>query len=142
MRQNYIEPALCSSEIMLNVIKNLEDYYALDSGKFRLNFFNFNLEQLIKHCISLVSSQAAAKNLQITITYDRQIAEAFYNDPDRIKQVLLTLLCNSVKLTHKGYINVDASLIDEVNGQVAITVSDTGTGLSKQITDALKKNWK
>lgn len=42
------------------------------------------------------------KNLQITVEMDCNIQEEINSDPQRIKQILLNLLSNSIKYTIKG----------------------------------------
>jgi len=48
-------------------------------------------------------------------------------DPDRVAQILGNLLSNAVKYTQQGTISVSAA---PKNGGVAITVSDTGIGIT------------
>jgi signal transduction histidine kinase len=50
-------------------------------------------------------------------------------DPQRLKQVLLNLLSNALKFTKEGHV---ALIVERGFGQVALSVSDTGIGVSKE----------
>ena len=50
-------------------------------------------------------------------------------DPDRISQVLLNLLENSLRNTSRGHVYISTGLKD---GQAFLTVADTGTGIPKE----------
>jgi signal transduction histidine kinase len=53
-------------------------------------------------------------------------------DRDKLKQVILNLLSNAVKFTEKGEIKVSAF---QENGNLKLTVSDTGIGMKKEALD-------
>jgi signal transduction histidine kinase len=53
-------------------------------------------------------------------------------DRDKLKQAVLNLLSNSAKFTEKGEIKVSAW---QDNGNVTLTVSDTGIGMKKEALD-------
>src|SRR5699024_567860 len=51
-------------------------------------------------------------------------------DPNRLQQIMYNLVGNAIKYTDKGEVSVTANLIDEE--YIAIVVSDTGRGISKE----------
>lgn len=68
-----------------------------------------------------------------------------YSDPNRIKQILLNLLSNSLKFTNKGSITIEISLEardhkrspDIRGGLVKIQVTDTGVGMPESVMNRL-----
>lgn len=61
-------------------------------------------------------------------------------DPDRLEQILLNLVGNSIKFTDSGSITVSADLVDD---KVRISIADTGRGIfatdQKRIFDAYEQ---
>jgi signal transduction histidine kinase len=55
-----------------------------------------------------------------------------YTDGQRVRQVILSLLSNAVKFTDKGSIHLSVTSKD---GQIIISVQDTGMGIPKEELD-------
>jgi signal transduction histidine kinase len=53
----YIEPALNSGKLLLNLINDILDYVQIDSGEFIFNFIDFNLEEILASCLKMVYLQ-------------------------------------------------------------------------------------
>ena len=87
MKDQFLNPAICSLELLRCTINDLQDYYQLDQGSFRLYFSDFDLKELIQHCVSLFSSQAKGKFIDLELFFDEKIDSMynFHNDPERIK---------------------------------------------------------
>jgi signal transduction histidine kinase len=56
-----------------------------------------------------------------------------YNDEDRLKQVLINLVGNSLKCTFAGRIKISIKNVDQDANLLKITVEDTGIGMSFQM---------
>ncbi|EAS01952.2 ATPase, histidine kinase-, DNA gyrase B, putative (macronuclear) [Tetrahymena thermophila SB210] len=125
----YINPALFSNKLLLNQINDILDFVQMDSGKFKYSFFDFNIENLLKDCTKLVSLQAQMKNLELYTIYDPNVPEIICSDPNRIRQIILNFLSNSLKFTQSGYIEIGIKLVDV--GIYNIYVRDTGIGITE-----------
>ena len=70
-----------------------------------------------------------------------------YVDKLRLKQVLTNLVSNSIKFTSKGFIRISMSRVQQDNtaskseGEIMITVSDSGQGISAKDYDKIFKKW-
>lgn len=72
--------------------------------------------------------QGRFRSKQIELQRSLKPVEALV-DPDRISQVLLNLLENSLRNTSRGHVYISTGLKD---GQAFLTVADTGTGIPKE----------
>jgi len=125
---------------LTDLIHDILDISALDSGTIEWDDQAYQLETVIASVIAAFQAQAADKNL---VLHSRllQSFPAMFADPKRIQQVLTNLVSNAVKFTDQGEIVVTARLLIPgarvhnwavpVTGGVLIAVSDTGIGIPR-----------
>lgn len=81
------------------------------------------------------------KCFDLTVQYGPDVPRHFIGDSGRIRQVLINLVNNAIKFTHKGHVLIDVRAEEPMNEEVLlrITVEDTGIGISSDTLDALFK---
>lgn len=70
MMDKYIQPALNSNKLLLNMINDILDFVQLENGSFKFGLIEFDLYALLKECVSLISIQANMKKLTVACYYD------------------------------------------------------------------------
>jgi PAS domain S-box-containing protein len=108
------------------IIDDVLDVSRIITGKLRIGMRRIELSPLIEAAIEVVRPAAYAKEIQIETHMD---SLGFYvnGDAERLQQVVWNLLSNAVKFTNPGG-RVDV-ILAENNGQVEISVADTGPGI-------------
>jgi signal transduction histidine kinase len=81
---------------------------------------------LLNDCLDLLHFKAESKGLSLSYHLHEEFPETIRTDQNRLKQVLINLISNSLKYTESGYVKVEA-LIDE--GHLRFDVVDTGVGI-------------
>ncbi|CAD8151609.1 unnamed protein product [Paramecium octaurelia] len=129
------------AQLLLYMISDILDFSRIQKNTLRLTNTTFYIQAIVQEIIDLVSLQANQKGIvvQKNITFGDRL---MYSDPNRIKQILLNLLSNSLKFTEKGKIDivVDYKYSEIENQQVrliTISVSDTGVGIPDNIKPKL-----
>jgi two-component system sensor histidine kinase/response regulator len=116
-----------------NLMENLLLWAMSQTGKIDFNPVNLNLSDCISESVSVVESQAKAKNIKITSSINE--SHEVYGDKNMINTVLRNLLSNAVKFTpHNGNISIEFS---EKESMAAISVKDSGVGMPKEKTEKL-----
>ncbi|KAL4466675.1 hypothetical protein ABPG72_016792 [Tetrahymena utriculariae] len=128
-KEQLLKPALLSNYLLLNMINDILDYGQINSGYFQLTFKPFAILDLMTECAEMISFQASLKGLIVELNFDPSLPEIINSDQNRIKQVLLNLLSNSLKYTEDGHIEI--KVIKESNDLIRIDVRDTGVGIPK-----------
>ncbi|KAL4441377.1 hypothetical protein ABPG74_013672 [Tetrahymena malaccensis] len=125
---------LFSTKILTSVIDDILDYSAIKINNFRLNSDYFDLRQLLLEIKDLFQKTFEQKKLQFQLDFSQfqdQSSISIYNDQKRIKQVLINMVCNSLKYTPKGFCKVVIQK-SEVNQDVLIvSVKDSGEGMDE-----------
>ncbi len=121
------------TERLIRLTSDFLDLARLESGRTRLEVSQFDLTILVRECIDIVTHQAEARGIKITITISDEQFEV-EGDRGKIKQVLLNLLTNAIKYNRDhGEIVVNAyRSLRHDEPFVEIAVSDTGFGISKE----------
>ena len=126
--------AIRSIERLQRLAEDILDVTRIESNTLKIRKERFNLDELITNII-----EEYRKNIQetkeIKLNYHSKNKGLVVNgDKTRLGQVLSNLLSNSLKFTKQGSISVDTEIKD---GYVVVTVSDTGTGIDKEILPKL-----
>ncbi|KAL4470889.1 hypothetical protein ABPG72_005923 [Tetrahymena utriculariae] len=128
--QQYLKPALTSAKQLNSMVNDLLDLAQVKAGKFSLNMESFNLQELISQIVVLMSFQSDQKGLSLISNIDPQIPNQVYSDPNRLRQIIINLVGNSLKFTKKGSITIRASLLS--TKLIRISIADTGIGIKEE----------
>ena len=111
---------------LLVLIKDILDLSKIENGRTELETEEFDLGHLVMDVALEFANQATDKNVAMLVGVSLE-NQLIVNDKLRLRQVLVNLISNAVKFTHRGSISIEAR---ELNGdRLIITVRDTGIGI-------------
>ena len=126
-----IEAIHYSSEHLLQIVNEILDYSRLASGKFSLNYTNFNLKNLLSEIIAVMRPQADKKMIALVLQ-NNSTADYVKGDYFRLKQILYNLLSNAIKFTNEGSVILSVKSADVGKRYIfQFAVQDTGSGIPK-----------
>ncbi len=133
-QSRFVNTALNSGEILLQLINDILDLSKIEAGKMEIAVTEINLLDLVEEVIDSFGNQAQQKGIELSCSVENSIPSALRGDPVRLRQVLINLLGNAVKFTEQGEIFVSASLEEEEKQSVLIRfeVRDTGIGIAPE----------
>jgi signal transduction histidine kinase/DNA-binding response OmpR family regulator len=116
-QQDYILMVKECSFNLMTIINDILDYSKLEVGKISLDIKPMNLQECVESTNDIVLSKIYEKSLEYTHNIDNTLPQLIYGDSNRIKQILLNLLSNSIKFTDNGtiFINVESISYDDYN---------------------------
>ncbi|MGE5478738.1 MAG: sensor histidine kinase [Bacteroidales bacterium] len=115
-----------ASTHLLHLINDVLELSKIEAGRLELNECDTDIRTVAHSCQRLLQEQVRRAGLQLTVEVAPDLPE-IYCDGVKLKQVLLNLLGNAIKFTHRGgCISLRACRSD---GAVAISVSDNGVGI-------------
>ncbi|MGV2287337.1 response regulator [Trinickia sp. YCB016] len=110
------------------MVDDLLDLSRIMAGKLRLDLERLDLGDIVEYVIRSVQPAADAKEIRITPIIEPAVP--VQGDPARLQQVIWNLMSNAIKFTGKrGSVEV---LLSRVEGEVELTVSDTGQGIKPE----------
>jgi signal transduction histidine kinase/DNA-binding response OmpR family regulator len=140
-QREYTDTIITSGDALLTVINDILDFSKIESGNLELDYQTFDLRQCIEEVMDVFSMKAAQKGLDLVYQIDYQVSAQIISDRHRLRQVLLNLIGNAMKFTHKGEIFVRIDLMSTVGGEIelAFSVKDTGIGIPQDKVSKLFK---
>jgi signal transduction histidine kinase len=128
-QRDMVRRILENGKHLLTLLNEVLDFSKLEGGELSLRLQIVNLSMIINSVVAELSSLAQAKKLQLQVSNNLQNS-MIYNDPLRIRQILMNLISNAIKFTNQGIISIE---VKEVNSTlIAITVTDTGIGIKAE----------
>ncbi len=125
----YAADIIRSGEHLLELISDILDVSAIETGELELFENELDLPRQVKNMLRLVEHRAR----QGIVTLVNDVPDdlpRLYADERRVNQILLNLLSNAVKFTDEGgTVSIDAHQQD--NGALSVTVKDSGIGMSE-----------
>jgi signal transduction histidine kinase/predicted ATPase/serine/threonine protein kinase len=125
----YADSIRICADTLLSVINDLLDFTKLDAGKMTMKIMALDLTRSIQEVVRALSFQNNEKGLETVEKIELDPDLLIIGDPVRLHQVLMNLLSNSYKFTHKGTVTVRAVGKDETKDHIAITITVTDTGI-------------
>lgn len=111
------------------LIQESLDYAKMQSSRLELDMRPSDMRTILQEASELVSTSVRAKNQKLELEIPDKIPDASVDAPS-VERVILNLLSNASKFTPAGgHIKLKCQ---SVNGDVLISVSDSGPGIPKQ----------
>jgi PAS domain S-box-containing protein len=133
---DYAADILASAQHLLQIIDDLLDLSAIESGRLKLEETVISVPKMLKDVLRLVRSRAEDGQVRLQLSVADHLP-LLKGDERKLKQVLLNLLANSIKFTApEGSITLSAAPND-AHG-IRLTVADTGVGMAEQEIAAAK----
>ncbi len=129
-QKEYVKTILDESDRLMLIITQVLDAAKLEAQKVKLEIKEVNLRDLSENP-TIKSMEESARNKGLEFSWD--VAYDVPNimaDPNRLIQVLVNLIGNSIKFTEKGSISVRVT--KKGRKYVEFTVADTGIGISDE----------
>ena len=123
-----------SSESLLAIINDILDFSKIEAGKFEIIPENYRLSSVLNDVCSIIKVRIGEKGVVFNVNLQGDIPDGLVGDASRVKQVLLNILNNAVKFTHKGSITLTISWEpkEEDAGNLHVSVADTGIGIKEE----------
>lgn len=94
------------------------------------------LEDIGQSCLRQIGNRA----IELIFDVDKNLPARLYGDEGRIRQVIMTLLENSIRFTEKGYVRLLVKVYPVAENEMTelhISVKDTGKGINQEKMERL-----
>ena len=136
--RNYLRELCDSGSDLLDIINNILDLSAIESGSDLLKFRNYNTKESIIRLVNATKNKLGYSKVQFNVNLDKNISSVLYGDESKIYQCVLNVLINAIKYTDVGKINLTISSKKEGPKETLLfKVEDTGIGIKEEDANKL-----
>lgn len=129
-----------ASKHLLNIINDVLDMSAIESGKMKISHEEFDLREQITNITNIFYNQTKEKGIRFETIIENIEEEQVIGDKLRLNQVFMNLLSNAMKFTSEGgriQFVVCQKKIDDDKIYMTFQVTDTGIGMSEEYMQRL-----
>ncbi|PHR98274.1 MAG: hybrid sensor histidine kinase/response regulator [Leeuwenhoekiella sp.] len=132
----YAETAYSSAVSLLDLINDILDFSKIEAGKLELSHERIDIIDVCGRTVEMVKQAAHKKGLEILLNLPNEFDNFVMADGLRLRQILINLISNAVKFTHKGEIELKVKQLGKVDKsgktRYLFSLRDTGIGIAPQ----------
>ena len=131
-QRKYIDRAYTSTQRLINLVNDMLNVSRIESGRFTFNIQSINLIELIDTVYSEILPKSQEQKINLQFARPLQALPQVQADPERVEQVLINLIGNSLKFTpENGTIRIEISH-NPKDATETVSVVDNGRGISRE----------
>ena len=126
-QRGYLELIESCGRSLLHIINDILDFSKIEAGKIQIEHEAFDTHGLVEAAEAAMLSSGRKPGVELAILVPADFPERLVGDAMRMRQIITNLVNNALKFTAAGEVVVRLALH---GGELAITVRDTGIGMS------------
>ncbi len=125
-RQEYSGIVVDSSNTLMELVSDVMDLAAMESGKLKISNKPIIVRELIRATLRPFQFHAEEKGINLEIQTAPEVPVCIIGDATRAKQILINLVGNAIKFTNEGLVKITTTI--ELN-KLKLVIEDTGIGI-------------
>ena len=132
-QRQHIEISYRNVRRLLRLINGILDLSKVEAGELVFHDAPFDLGEHLSECVATISDAIERAGLELETSISENTWRYWSGDAERLQQVLLNVVGNSIKFTETGKVTVTVGPETSSNGQPGLRfeVTDSGCGVPK-----------
>ena len=136
VNKRFLEKTSKYVERLVNLIRDLDEISKLERGELKLKKETFIIQDVVKEVFESLSLKAEQKHISFSIKKGCEQPITVYADKEKIRQVLINLVDNSIKYGKFGGTTI-ASMYHTDDRNILVEISDDGMGIAEKYLDRI-----
>ncbi|MCM8776455.1 MAG: response regulator, partial [Candidatus Omnitrophica bacterium] len=130
-QREYVTTAKISADALLSLINDILDLSKIEAEKLTLDRVPFSLRDNLGDTVFTLAQRAHVKGLELACHILPDVPDYVVGDPGRLRQVIVNLVGNAIKFTHKGEVTIRVEVKSRTDEEVYLrfAVIDSGIGI-------------
>lgn len=135
--REWVDILKVSGESLLSLINDILDFSKIESGRMELEDIPFSVSALRDSIRGMFEKQFAERGIELRIQMDTEAVDWLRGDPNKLRQILINLIGNSLKFTEEGFVRLHLKTSDDPECGLVVEVEDSGMGIPAEAQDRL-----
>lgn len=131
VNKKFLEKTAKNVERLTHLLADLDEISSLERGELSLYKQNFIIQELVREVFESLSIKAEEMNIYCSIKKGCESPLTVFADQEKIRQVLINLIENSVKYGKQGG-TVTASMYNTDGRNILVEITDDGIGIQEK----------
>ncbi len=131
VNRKFLEKTSRNIERLTNLLNDLDEISSLERGELILYKQNFVIQELVREVFESTSITADEQRIRFSIKKGCESPLMVHADKEKIRQVLINLVENSIKYGKPGG-SIVASMYNTDGKHILVEISDDGIGISEK----------
>ena len=128
----YVDRAYSSTQRLINLVNDMLNVSRIESGRLTLVMKSVDLGELISSVYAEMLPKAQEQKINLQFAIPLQSLPKVSADPERVEQVLINLIGNSLKFTpEEGTIKIEINHNPKEATEI-VSISDNGKGINQE----------
>jgi len=117
--------------LLTSLISELQELSSTEAGYTSFEMEKISIKELINSVTNNFEAKMTEKNIELKTDVEKELADILA-DRQKLYQVFLNIISNSLKFTPEGGLITISSWLDKGKGGICISIEDSGPGISPQ----------
>jgi two-component system phosphate regulon sensor histidine kinase PhoR len=131
VNKRFLEKAAKNVKRLAHLIEDMDEISRLERGEIKINKEAFVIQDLFREVFETLFLKAEQQNISIHIKKGCEQPLVVFADKEKIRQVIINLLDNSIKYGKPGSC-INASMYNTDGRHILIEISDDGIGIAEK----------
>jgi CheY-like chemotaxis protein/HPt (histidine-containing phosphotransfer) domain-containing protein len=138
-QREYLEMLKQSADSLLELLNDILDFSKIEAGKMELDSHEFDLNAIVTETVQAMGVRAFQKRLVLLHHISPEIPARLIGDDGRLRQILINLVGNAIKFTHKGGVTIEVNVESETADLIMLhfKINDTGIGIAGNMHESI-----
>ena len=132
-----------SAHSLLEIVEDILDFSKIEAGRLEIEQLPISIAETLHNACGFLDQLAAKEDVELTLFVDPAIPDLVLGDDLRLRQVMLNIVGNAIKLSkrqqRRAYVSVRAAFIgqDDQVATLEFQIKDNGIGMDKEAQSRL-----
>ncbi len=138
-QREYLEMLKLSADSLLELLNDILDFSKIEAGRMELDAHEFDLNEVVTEIAQAMGIRAFQKRLVFLHHISPEVPLRLIGDDGRLRQILVNLIGNAIKFTHKGGVTIEVTLESSTADMVTLhfKINDTGIGIAADMRESI-----
>ena len=138
-QRDFVTTIQASARTLLSLIDDILDISKIEAGKIALETRQFDLFELLKSIMRMMTPVAEQKGLSCKLHISPDTPGLLIGDEVHIRQILINLISNGIKFTSEGFVHVNivCQRSDASTARLRFEVIDSGIGIPEEMQEKI-----